>query len=150
MTLFVSILISQLEKEYVNTHNHNGAANVDWFSNIPQILLGNFQLQILLINSSTISSKMENQYERHQTPATAKKNRPPPYNFWPNPQILALITSTPITNSNMGLHFPYGNVDSSLRVVTGHAEGWGRFAINGLHDPVYELTTLAGTKEEEN
>lgn len=71
-TMFVSILISQLEKEHVNTHNHDNVANVDWFSNILQILLGNFQLQILLINTWTISSEIKNQYERHQTPATAK------------------------------------------------------------------------------
>lgn len=43
----------------------------------------------------------------------------------------------------MGLRLPYGHVDSSLRAVAGQAEGFGRFAVGGLHGPVYRVTTLA-------
>nr|XP_011469728.1 PREDICTED: putative pectate lyase 21 isoform X2 [Fragaria vesca subsp. vesca] len=38
---------------------------------------------------------------------------------------------------------PYGDVDSHLKAMAGKAEGFGRFAIGGLHGPVYSVTTLA-------
>ncbi|KAI9389469.1 hypothetical protein POPTR_008G048600v4 [Populus trichocarpa] len=38
---------------------------------------------------------------------------------------------------------PYADVDSSLRAMAGRAEGFGRFSIGGLHDPLYSVTTLA-------
>ncbi|OWM82349.1 hypothetical protein CDL15_Pgr001923 [Punica granatum] len=38
---------------------------------------------------------------------------------------------------------PYGHVDSSLRSLAGQAEGFGRFAVGGLHGPLYHVTTLA-------
>ncbi|XVF55349.1 hypothetical protein PTKIN_Ptkin06aG0030200 [Pterospermum kingtungense] len=43
----------------------------------------------------------------------------------------------------MALSLPYSNVDSSLRGLAGQAEGFGRFAIGGLHGPLYHVTTLA-------
>ncbi|KAK4481028.1 hypothetical protein RD792_011897 [Penstemon davidsonii] len=44
----------------------------------------------------------------------------------------------------MGLCFPYGHVDSSLRSLAGQAEGFGRFSIGGLLGAVYCVTTLNG------
>ncbi|KAK4777197.1 hypothetical protein SAY86_005885 [Trapa natans] len=41
------------------------------------------------------------------------------------------------------ISLPHGHVDSSLRSLAGQAEGFGRFAIGGLHCPVYHVTTLA-------
>ncbi|KAK2979284.1 hypothetical protein RJ640_013248 [Escallonia rubra] len=38
---------------------------------------------------------------------------------------------------------PYADVDSSLRSLAGRAEGFGRFAVGGLHGPLYRVTTLA-------
>ncbi|XVE76305.1 hypothetical protein DITRI_Ditri12bG0161200 [Diplodiscus trichospermus] len=43
----------------------------------------------------------------------------------------------------MALCLPYTNVDSCLRALAGQAEGFGRFAIGGLHGPLYHVTTLA-------
>ncbi|PIM98861.1 Pectate lyase [Handroanthus impetiginosus] len=43
----------------------------------------------------------------------------------------------------MGLRLPYGHVDSRLRGLAAQAEGFGRFAIGGLHGAVYRVTTLA-------
>ncbi|KZV51774.1 putative pectate lyase 4 [Dorcoceras hygrometricum] len=43
----------------------------------------------------------------------------------------------------MGLCLPYGHVDSSLRALAGQAEGFGRFAVGGLHGAVYRVITLA-------
>lgn len=40
---------------------------------------------------------------------------------------------------------PYSRVDSSLRDLAGRAEGFGRFAVGGLHGAVYHVTSLAGT-----
>ncbi|KAG5533295.1 hypothetical protein RHGRI_027475 [Rhododendron griersonianum] len=40
---------------------------------------------------------------------------------------------------------PYADVDSSLRALAGRAEGFGRFAVGGLHGPLYSVTTLAGS-----
>lgn len=48
------------------------------------------------------------------------------------------------TYRDMALSLPYANVDSSLRALAGQAEGFGRFAIGGLHGPLYHVTTLAG------
>lgn len=86
---------------------------------------------------------MGNQHGRHSNSGHRNNNRPPPYNYGPNPQNPAPTTSTPTANSNMGLRLPYGHVDSSLRAVAGQAEGFGRFAVGGLHGPVYRVTTLA-------
>ncbi|XP_071698567.1 uncharacterized protein [Rutidosis leptorrhynchoides] len=38
---------------------------------------------------------------------------------------------------------PYANVDSTLRSLAGQAEGFGRFAIGGLHGEIYHVTTLS-------
>ncbi|CAN6471197.1 unnamed protein product [Victoria cruziana] len=38
---------------------------------------------------------------------------------------------------------PYSRVDSSLRDLAGRAEGFGRFAVGGLHGAVYHVTSLA-------
>ncbi|KAI4385700.1 hypothetical protein MLD38_003695 [Melastoma candidum] len=38
---------------------------------------------------------------------------------------------------------PYSDVDFSLRAIAGRAEGFGRFAVGGLHGPLYHVTTLA-------
>ncbi|XAR72062.1 Pectate lyase [Bertholletia excelsa] len=38
---------------------------------------------------------------------------------------------------------PYADVDFNLRSMAGRAEGFGRFAVGGLHGPLYHVTTLA-------
>ncbi|GAB2300519.1 hypothetical protein Dimus_034561 [Dionaea muscipula] len=43
----------------------------------------------------------------------------------------------------MAVCFPYTHVDSRLRALAGQAEGFGRFAIGGLHGPVHHVTSLA-------
>nr|GMD59629.1 probable pectate lyase 4 [Ipomoea batatas] len=43
----------------------------------------------------------------------------------------------------MALLLPYAHVDSTLRALAGQAEGFGRFAVGGLHGPLYHVTTLA-------
>lgn len=40
---------------------------------------------------------------------------------------------------------PYADVDNDLRALAGRAEGFGRFAIGGLHGAVYTVTNLAGS-----
>ncbi|KAK6942898.1 Pectate lyase [Dillenia turbinata] len=45
--------------------------------------------------------------------------------------------------SSSSLALPYAHVDSSLRALAGQAEGFGRFAIGGLHGSLYHVTTLA-------
>ncbi|PIA38867.1 hypothetical protein AQUCO_02700219v1 [Aquilegia coerulea] len=45
-------------------------------------------------------------------------------------------------NNNMS-PVPYAHVDSNLRALAGQAEGFGRFAIGGLHGPLYHVTTLS-------
>ena len=66
---------------------------------------------------------------------------PPYYNYGPPPQS-QVPSST--TQPQMALSLPYTNVDSSLRALAGQAEGFGRFAIGGLHGPLYHVNTLAG------
>ncbi|XP_031250137.1 probable pectate lyase 4 isoform X1 [Pistacia vera] len=38
---------------------------------------------------------------------------------------------------------PYADVENSLRALAGRAEGFGRFAIGGLHGPLYFVTSLS-------
>lgn len=51
--------------------------------------------------------------------------------------------NNPNAQSHMALSLPYAHVDSSLRSLAGQAEGFGRFAIGGLHGHLYHVTTLA-------
>ncbi|XP_004512516.1 probable pectate lyase 4 [Cicer arietinum] len=46
------------------------------------------------------------------------------------------------SNSNTVMNFPYGHVDNTLRSLAAQAEGFGRFAIGGLHGPLYHVTSL--------
>lgn len=39
---------------------------------------------------------------------------------------------------------PYAEVDCSLKALAGRAEGFGRFAVGGLHGDLYVVTSLAG------
>ncbi|KAI3822636.1 hypothetical protein L1987_10231 [Smallanthus sonchifolius] len=41
------------------------------------------------------------------------------------------------------LSVPYSHVDCSLRALAGQVEGFGRFAIGGLHGALYHVTTLS-------
>ncbi|XP_075517330.1 putative pectate lyase 21 isoform X2 [Primulina tabacum] len=69
-----------------------------------------------------------------------------PPQFGPTSQFenLAPKHSNPATgNSSMCLCLPYGHVDSSLRAIAGQAEGFGRFAVGGLHGAVHRVITLA-------
>lgn len=45
--------------------------------------------------------------------------------------------------NTMELTLPYSHVDSCLRALAGQAEGFGRFAIGGLHGPIFHVTTLS-------
>ncbi|XVF76570.1 hypothetical protein PTKIN_Ptkin13bG0276300 [Pterospermum kingtungense] len=65
---------------------------------------------------------------------------PPYYNYGQPPQ--PQVPSSTI-QPQMALSLPYTNVDFSLRALAGQAEGFGRFAIGGLHGPLYHVTTLA-------
>ncbi|XP_039036081.1 probable pectate lyase 4 [Hibiscus syriacus] len=38
---------------------------------------------------------------------------------------------------------PYADVDCTLRSIAGQAEGFGRFAIGGLHGPLFPVTSLS-------
>ncbi|KAK6234113.1 hypothetical protein QUC31_006519 [Theobroma cacao] len=38
---------------------------------------------------------------------------------------------------------PYADADSTLRAIAGQAEGFGRFAIGGLHGPLFCVTSLS-------
>ncbi|MBA0600435.1 hypothetical protein Gorai_006622 [Gossypium raimondii] len=38
---------------------------------------------------------------------------------------------------------PYADVDSTQRAIAGQAEGFGRFAVGGLHGPLVTVTTLS-------
>lgn len=64
---------------------------------------------------------------------------PPPHQPQPQPQV-----PSSMTQPQMALSLPYTNVDFSLRALAGQAEGFGRFAIGGLHGPLYHVATLAG------
>lgn len=67
---------------------------------------------------------------------------PPPFPFdkyGSSDPSLQTHNATPTMTS-----LPYGHVDSSLRALSGQAEGFGRFAVGGLYGPVYHVTTLAG------
>lgn len=70
---------------------------------------------------------------------------PPSYNYgvppYPQPQA---PTSVPATHNSRMLTLPYSHVDHCLRALAAQAEGFGRFAIGGLHGPLYHVTTLAG------
>lgn len=88
-------------------------------------------------------------HRKHRNGPTSNHNPspnyygPPPYLHAPPPG----PSSSQIGNeaaSRMS-SLPYGHVDSSLRSLAGQAEGFGRFAVGGLHGPLYHVTTLAGT-----
>ncbi|KAL3623026.1 hypothetical protein CASFOL_031842 [Castilleja foliolosa] len=89
------------------------------------------------------SFEMGNHHGRNSISGRRENNRPPPYKLGQYFENSAPTSSTPIQNSTMGLSLPYGHVDSSLRALAGQAEGFGRFAIGGLHGAVYRVTTLA-------
>ncbi|KAK8671670.1 hypothetical protein V6N13_038257 [Hibiscus sabdariffa] len=38
---------------------------------------------------------------------------------------------------------PYADVDSTPRAIAGQAEGFGRFAVGGLHGPLFPVTSLS-------
>ncbi|RDX65177.1 putative pectate lyase 4, partial [Mucuna pruriens] len=65
---------------------------------------------------------------------------PPSHKYNPQPPFSA--NSNFNSNSNM-LSLPYTYVDSSLRALAGQAEGFGRYAIGGLHGPLCHVTSLA-------
>ncbi|KAK6126131.1 hypothetical protein DH2020_040109 [Rehmannia glutinosa] len=89
---------------------------------------------------------MGNHHGRYSNPGhrpTTNRPPPPPYKYGQYSENPAPIIPAPIENSTMGLCLPYGHVDSTLRALAGQAEGFGRFAIGGLHGAVYRVTTLA-------
>ncbi|MFQ6666495.1 hypothetical protein Gotur_032822 [Gossypium turneri] len=70
-------------------------------------------------------------HHHHPTPT-------PPYYISPQPYVPSYMPQPHMPHS-----LPYLNVDSSLRALAGQAEGFGRFAIGGLHGPIYHVTTLS-------
>ncbi|KAJ0714603.1 putative pectate lyase [Helianthus annuus] len=71
-----------------------------------------------------------------QPPAYYHHPPPPPSNHAPQPP-------PPPTNQMALPSVPYSHVDYSLRALAGQAEGFGRFALGGLHGPLYHVTTLS-------
>lgn len=72
---------------------------------------------------------------------------PPSYKYGaasPHPQAPTAAHTTHQQVSSKMLSLPYSHVDYTLRALAGQAEGFGRFAIGGLHGPLYHVTTLAG------
>lgn len=47
------------------------------------------------------------------------------------------------SNTDM-ISLPYTNADTALRSLAAQAEGYGRFAIGGLHGSLYHVTSLLG------
>lgn len=82
------------------------------------------------------------------------RNRPPVeteppntnYNYIPQSNNTPQNPTTSVThNNNMtSVLLPYSHVDCSLRALAGQAEGFGRFAIGGLHGQIYHVTSLSG------
>ncbi|KAF5747545.1 pectate lyase 4 [Tripterygium wilfordii] len=62
----------------------------------------------------------------------------PPFKYGPSGDSVQRPSSTQMVPS-----LPYSHVDSSLRALAAQAEGFGRFAVGGLHGPLYHVTTLA-------
>lgn len=74
--------------------------------------------------------------------SSSSNTETPQYKFGPSDQNSPQMTSSTYPQPIMSL--PYAHVDSSLRALAGQAEGFGRFAVGGLHGSVYYVTTLAG------
>lgn len=94
---------------------------------------------------------MGNSHGHRKTRNSPTNNRIPSSNYYAPPPYLYAAPPGP-SSSQIGnqaasrmTSLPYGHVDSSLRSLAGQAEGFGRFAVGGLHGPVYHVTTLAGT-----
>ncbi|KAI4349252.1 hypothetical protein L6164_009864 [Bauhinia variegata] len=83
-------------------------------------------------------------HRKHRYPLP--QNPGPIYAPPAHPQIpsSAYPSTTQSQSSSKMLSLPYAHVDSSLRALSGQAEGFGRFAIGGLHGPLHKVTTLAG------
>ncbi|PON72820.1 Pectate lyase [Parasponia andersonii] len=60
-----------------------------------------------------------------------------------NPSHQVPTSTSTSTMETLPFPVPYSHVDSSLRALAAQAEGFGRFAIGGLHGPLYHVTTLA-------
>ncbi|CAA6669351.1 unnamed protein product [Spirodela intermedia] len=71
----------------------------------------------------------------------------PPENHRPAPlrppNLSHLPAAPPPRKDQMAALLPYASADQCLRSLAGKAEGFGRFAIGGLHGAVYRVTTLA-------
>ncbi|KAJ7972497.1 Pectate lyase [Quillaja saponaria] len=68
------------------------------------------------------------------------------YRYGPSDHVAHVPSSNQTAQSKSStnmLSLPYGHVDCSLRALAGQAEGFGRFAVGGLHGPLYHVTTLA-------
>nr|GMD62689.1 probable pectate lyase 4 [Ipomoea batatas] len=86
----------------------------------------------------------DHRHHHHHNPAAFPVPAPPPphtYKYEPPNQSAPPIQHS--HTSNMALLLPYAHVDSTLRALAGQAEGFGRFAVGGLHGPLYHVTTLA-------
>ncbi|XP_057970807.1 probable pectate lyase 4 [Malania oleifera] len=67
----------------------------------------------------------------------------PPYIYGSQDPTTAAQIPTP-TNPTITMSTqPYAHVDSALRALAAQAEGFGRFAVGGLHGPAYHVTSLA-------
>ncbi|XP_014511058.1 probable pectate lyase 4 [Vigna radiata var. radiata] len=70
-----------------------------------------------------------------------RPNSVPPPHIYDHPPPFSTPPPT-IANSNM-LSLPYTHVDTTLRALAAQAEGFGRFAVGGLHGPLHRVTSLA-------
>ncbi|KAK1298371.1 putative pectate lyase 13 [Acorus calamus] len=70
----------------------------------------------------------------HPDRVTSSHSHPP---LQPQPPL------PPPTHHPFMAALPYSRADESLRSLAGHAEGFGRHAIGGLHGAVYHVTSLA-------
>ncbi|CAN1775533.1 Probable pectate lyase 4 [Linum perenne] len=68
---------------------------------------------------------------------------PPPTGYISGPPVMAAQPVTSCGAPAMGASLPYAHVDSTLRALAGQAEGFGRFAVGGLHGALCCVTTLA-------
>ncbi|KAM0045434.1 putative pectate lyase [Helianthus debilis subsp. tardiflorus] len=75
-------------------------------------------------------------HHHHNNNNVEPPSQPPAYYHHPPPQ-------PPPTNQMALPSVPYSHVDYSLRALAGQAEGFGRFALGGLHGPLYHVTTLS-------
>ena len=88
--------------------------------------------------SNSINPSMGNAYGHRKHGNSVPQNQGYKYG------LPAQLHQTHNQGSSKMVSLPYADVDSTLRGLAGQAEGFGRFAIGGLHGAIHRVTTLAG------